>query len=110
VPVFWLATGDHDFEEVNQIELPGSDGKLETLVSGAQTKPDAPVGTISFGPEIEQAVTRATELLGDSDAAKLLGECYRPGENVGSAFAKLFTRLFADLGGLLLDGSHPERD
>jgi bacillithiol biosynthesis cysteine-adding enzyme BshC len=110
VPIFWLATEDHDFDEVNQMQMPGADGKLETLVSGAQTKPDAPVGTISFGPEIDQAVTRATELLGDSEAAKLLGECYQAGENFGSAFAKLFTRLFADFGVILLDGSDPELD
>ncbi len=110
IPIFWLATEDHDFEEVNQIQMPGADGKLETLFSGAQTKPDAPVGTISFGPEIEQVVARAAELLGDSDVAKLLGECYRAGENFGSAFAKLFTRLFADFGVILLDGSDPELD
>ena len=110
VPVFWLATEDHDFEEVNQAQMPGADGKLETLVSGAQTTPDAPVGSIGFGPEIEQSVARATDLLGDSDVAKLLGECYRSGENFGSAFAKLFTGLFADFGVILLDGSDPDLD
>jgi bacillithiol biosynthesis cysteine-adding enzyme BshC len=110
VPIFWLATEDHDFEEVNQAQMPGADGKLETLVSGAQTKPDAPVGTISFGPEIDQVVARTTELLGDSDVTKLLRECYRAGENFGSAFAKLFTRVFADFGVIMLDGSDPELD
>jgi bacillithiol biosynthesis cysteine-adding enzyme BshC len=110
VPVFWLATEDHDFEEVTQIQMPGADGKPETLVSGAQTKPDAPVGTISFGPEIAQALARAAELLGDSEIATLLGECYRAEENFGSAFAKLFTKLFSDFGVILLDGSDPELD
>jgi len=110
VPVFWLATEDHDFEEVNQVQLPGVDGKMETLVSGAQSRPDAPVGTISFGLEIEPSVTRATELLGDSDVANLIRECYRAGNNFGSAFAKLFTSLFADYGVILLDGSDPDLD
>ena len=110
VPVFWLATEDHDFEEVNHVQMPGVDGKLEMLVSGAQSKPDAPVGSVSFGPEIAQVVAHATELLGDSDVTKLLGECYRAGENFGSAFAGLFTRLFADFGVILLDGSDPELD
>ena len=110
IPVFWLATEDHDFEEVNQVRVAGPDGKLETLSSGAQTKPDAPVHTISFGPEINEAVARAGELLGDSESAKLLAECYKPGENFGSAFAKLFSRLFSDFGVILLDGSDPELD
>lgn len=110
VPIFWLATEDHDFDEVNQAKIPGADGKLETLVSGAQTITDAPVGTISFGPEMAEVVSRATELLGDSEVTRLLPECYRPEENFGSAFAKLFAQLFADFGVVLLDGSDPELD
>lgn len=110
VPIFWLATEDHDFEEVNRVQIPAAEGKLETLASGAQAKPDAPVGTVSFGHEIEQTVARVAELLGDSEAAKLLGECYRDGENFGSAFAKLFARLFSDFGVILLDGSDRELD
>jgi bacillithiol biosynthesis cysteine-adding enzyme BshC len=110
VPIFWLATEDHDFEEVNQVRIPGVDGKLETLLSGAQGKPDAPVGTISFGPEIKEVVARAAELLGESESAKLLTECYTTGENFGSAFAKLFARLFSEFGVILLDGSDPELD
>ena len=110
VPIFWLATEDHDLEEVNQVRIPGSDGKLETLSSGAQSRPDAPVGTITFGREIKQIVARAAELLGESEPAKLLAECYGPDDNFGSAFAKLFASLFADFGVVLLDGSDPELD
>lgn len=110
VPIFWLATEDHDFAEVNQVQIPGADGKLETLVSGAQTKADAPVGTIKFGSEIAAVVAHAKQLLGDSEPAELLGESYRAGETFGSAFAKLFARLFADFGVILLDGSDPELD
>lgn len=110
VPVFWLATEDHDFDEANQVRIPGPDGRLETLASGAQTKADAPVGTINFGEEISATVARAIELLGESEAARLLAECYRPGENFGSAFAKLFAGLFSEFGVVLLDGSDPELD
>jgi bacillithiol synthase len=110
VPIFWLATEDHDLEEVNQVRIPGADGKLETLLSGAQSKPDAPVGTISFGPEIKEVVARAAELPSEWEAAKLLTECYATGENFGSAFAKLFARLFSKFGVILLDGSDPELD
>jgi bacillithiol biosynthesis cysteine-adding enzyme BshC len=110
VPIFWLATEDHDFEEVNQVRIPGTDAKLETLASGAQAKNDAPVGTITFGPEIEQNVARVTELLGDCELSRLLAECYRAGQDFGSSFAKLFSRLFSDFGVILLDGSDPELD
>jgi bacillithiol biosynthesis cysteine-adding enzyme BshC len=110
VPVFWLATEDHDFAEVNQVRIPGVNGHLETLASGTAEQQDAPVETIKFGPEILAAVARATELLGDSDCVQELADCYRPGENFGSAFAKFFARLFSELGVVLLDGSDPEFD
>ena len=64
---------------------------------------DAPVGTVKFGPEIEPVVERAAALLGDSEVTTWLRQAYRPGESLGSAFALLFARLFADWGVILLD-------
>jgi bacillithiol biosynthesis cysteine-adding enzyme BshC len=42
-------------------------------------------------------------LLGDSEVTTWLRQAYRPGESLGSAFALLFARLFADWGVILLD-------
>ena len=110
VPIFWLATEDHDLEEVNQVRIPGAEARLETFTSAAHAKADAPVGTIDFGPEITQTVEPATQLLGDSEWTDALRDCYKPGENFGSAFARLFARIFNDYGVILLDGSDPELD
>ncbi|HZR66333.1 MAG TPA: bacillithiol biosynthesis cysteine-adding enzyme BshC [Terriglobales bacterium] len=110
VPVFWLATEDHDLAEVNQIRLPNAEAKLETLGSSVQSKPDVPVGTISFGPEILEAVGSVKKALGDSEVPHLVEQCYAPGENFGSSFAKLFAQIFAEYGVILLDGSDPELD
>jgi bacillithiol biosynthesis cysteine-adding enzyme BshC len=110
VPIFWLATEDHDLDEVNQAHIPASDGSIEALVSPTTGTKDAPVGSLAFGTEISELANKASGLLGDSDAARALSECYRPGETFGTAFAKLFTRLFADHGVILLDGADPELD
>jgi bacillithiol biosynthesis cysteine-adding enzyme BshC len=110
VPIFWLATEDHDLEEVNQVRLVGADGQLERLASTAHGAEDAPVATIQLGPEISKLVEHAQQLLGDSEAGKLLAESYRPGESLGTAFGKLFARLFADFGVIVLDGSDPALD
>jgi bacillithiol synthase len=110
VPVFWLATEDHDLDEVNRVRLPGADGQLERLASAAHGIEDAPVGSIHFGPEISELVQSAQKLLGHTEAAELLAQCYRPGESFGTAFAKLFAKLFADFGVILLDGSDPALD
>jgi len=108
VPVFWLATTDHDLDEISHVSILGPDGSLQKLSATTRGLPDAPVGTVMFGPEIEPVVEAATELLGDSEITKLLREAYRPGENFGSAFARLFSRMFADRGVILLDASDPE--
>jgi bacillithiol biosynthesis cysteine-adding enzyme BshC len=110
VPVFWLATEDHDLDEVNQAGIPTLDGALEPLKSSAFGGKDAPVGAIRFNAEISQTVEHAAALIGDSEITALLRETYRAGETFGSAFAKLFAKLFAEFGVILLDGSDPELD
>ena len=108
VPVFWLATSDHDLAEVNHVSIPRPDGSIQKLEATTHGLRDAPVATVTFGGEIESLVNAAAELLGDSEISGVLRDAYRPGETFGSAFARLFTRLFADWGVLLLDGSDPE--
>ena len=108
VPVFWLATYDHDLAEVNHVSFPGPDGVLRTFTTSSHGIPDAPVSNVLLGDEILPVVEEAAALLGDSEAAQFLRESYRPGENLGSAFARFYTRLFAPWGVILLDASDPE--
>jgi bacillithiol biosynthesis cysteine-adding enzyme BshC len=108
VPIFWVATNDHDLEEVNHTLFPAPDGSLQPVAASTRGVDDAPVGTVVFGPEVEPAVQSAVELLGATQATDLLRECYRPGENLGSAFARLFAHLFAGFGVILIDPSDPE--
>jgi bacillithiol synthase len=108
VPVFWLATTDHDLAEVNHATLPGPEASLQKLEVPSHAAEDAPVGTITFGSEIEPVVQAAAELLGAAPVADFLRDSYRPGETLGTAFARLFTRLFAEWGVILLDPSDPE--
>ena len=108
VPVFWLATNDHDLAEVNHTFLPGPEGTLFKSEVSTHGVEDAPVGSVVFGDEIEPVLQAATELMGASPVADILRDSYRIGETFGSAFARLFTRLFADRGVILLDPSDPE--
>ena len=108
VPVFWLATYDHDLAEVNHVALPGADGTLQVFATSSHDVPGAPVSAVRLGEEIAPVVEQAVALLGESEAAQFLKECYRPGETLGSAFARLYARIFADWGVILLDASDPE--
>lgn len=108
VPVFWMATEDHDLEEINHVTLLNLDGMPERVQTSSAGVKDSPVSEVRLGNEIAPVVARACELLDDSDAAAAVRESYRPGESLGTAFAKLFALLFADFGLVLLDPSDPE--
>jgi bacillithiol biosynthesis cysteine-adding enzyme BshC len=104
VPIFWLATEDHDLAEVNHVSL-ASESALERLAVDSHGIEDAPVGTIKLGGEIEPVLQRATALLGDTEVTTWLRESYRPGETLGTSFARLMARMFAEWGVILLDQS-----
>ena len=108
VPVFWLATYDHDLAEVNHVSLPGPDGALETLTTSSHGIPGAPVSAVPLGEEILPLLDRASVLLGDTEGTKLLRETYHPDETLGTAFARLYARWFADWGVIVLDASDGE--
>ena len=108
VPVFWLATEDHDLAEVNHTFFATRDGLVRYEspdgVSGRR------VGEIVFGEEIAALVSTAAQGLEGAFAepvSRALHESYRPGETYGSAFGKLLARLFAGRGLVLLDQVDP---
>ena len=105
---FWLATSDHDLAEVNHVSFPGPDGLLRIFTTSSHGVAGAPVSDVRLGGEILPVVEEAASLLGDSEAAQFLRESYRPGETMGTAFARLYARLFGAWGVILLDASDAE--
>jgi bacillithiol biosynthesis cysteine-adding enzyme BshC len=108
VPVFWLATYDHDLAEVNHVSFPGADGALQTLTTSSHDLPGAPVSAVRLGDEIVPLMEQAAALLGDTEATQILRDCYRPSETLGTAFARLYAKLFAEWGVIVLDASDAE--
>src|SRR5579859_903981 len=108
VPVFWLATYDHDLAEVDHVAFPGGDGALQTLTTSSHDVAGAQVSAVRLGDEIVPVVEQAAALLGDCEAAQILRETYRPGETLGTAFARLYARIFGEWGVIVLDASDGE--
>ena len=105
VPVFWMATEDHDLEEVRHTTW-FENGKLRRFELPVPAGAGQPVGRIKLGAEVEPLAQEAAEMLasqGSDLLAQFLTECYRPEETYGSAFGKLFARLFAQQGLILMD-------
>lgn len=105
VPVFWMATEDHDLEEVRHTSF-FDGGKLVRFELPDGNTEGRPVGRITLGQQVHAHVHEAAELLarwGSEHLGRMLVESYRPEETYASAFAKLFARLFAEQGLILLD-------
>ena len=103
VPIFWLATEDHDLAEVDQITLPGAH-TLEHLSLNLHSH-SAEVGGIALGTGIEALLDKVSELLGYAPICELLRRCYTPTATLGGAFARLMSALFARHGLIVLDAS-----
>jgi bacillithiol synthase len=108
VPVFWLATTDHDLEEINHVAILNATWELQELRTSTQGIASAPVGGITFGQELQPVLEAVKSVLGESEVSGWLQEAYSLGEMFGSAFAKLCTRLFAEWGVIFLDAADPE--
>jgi bacillithiol synthase len=108
VPVFWLATEDHDLAEVDQVSLL-TKTTVETLRAGLKVAHPVPVGGVVPGPEIEAVLQQASELLEFAPVSDWLRECYLPQDGVAPtlalAFGRLIARIFAAQGLIVMDAS-----
>jgi bacillithiol biosynthesis cysteine-adding enzyme BshC len=103
VPIFWLATEDHDLDEVDQLALL-TKTSVETL--RLQLKlPATPVGEVTLGAAIDGLLDQVSELLGWVPICELMRACYTPQATFASAFARLMTALFGAHGLIVLDAS-----
>ena len=106
VPIFWLATEDHDLAEINHAFWNTRHGLERFELPARQADAGKRVGEIVLGDEIIALVAKATETLEGAfadDAIRALRESYTPGETYGSAFGKLMARLLAGRGIIFLD-------
>jgi bacillithiol biosynthesis cysteine-adding enzyme BshC len=107
VPIFWMATEDHDLDEVNQALLT-HDFQLAPFTAKTKGIAGAPVAHIRFAEGTNETVAEAARLLGESLAADYLRETYAEGETFSNSFARLYTRIFNEHGLIFLDPADPE--
>ncbi|WP_433963802.1 bacillithiol biosynthesis cysteine-adding enzyme BshC [Tunturiibacter gelidiferens] len=109
VPVFWMATEDHDLEEVDQVSLL-TKSSVETLRAGIKVTKAVPVGGVVVpGPGLEAVLERASELLEFAPVSEWLRECYRPEggrqPTLALAFGRLIARIFSEQGLVVMDAA-----
>ena len=107
VPVFWLATEDHDFAEVNHcwiFDAQHRPAKLEMRVAAS----GQPVGEVLLAdPPVAELAKTFQDFPFGGEISSLVSECYATGAHMGQAFGALLGRLLARFGLLQVDPMSP---
>ena len=101
VPIYWMASEDHDFEEINHF-------KTKSNYYEQKEKSGGPVGEIiihdlSFVTEFEAEFK--DDIFGN-ELILMLKEAYKKGNSLAKAIRTLVQRLFSEYGLLILDGNN----
>jgi bacillithiol biosynthesis cysteine-adding enzyme BshC len=114
VPIFWLASEDHDLAEVDQVAMLSKTG-VETLRLGLKAAIPVPVGSMVLGDRddvghdnLHAEVERLSELLAWAPVSELVRECYATGATFAGAFGRLISKLFSAHGLVVMDASTRE--
>ena len=104
VPVYWMATEDHDFEEINHTYIGGKKVSWNKDARGA-------TGRLKTG-DIENALKDFTGILGISENAvnlsNIIEKAYTTHSNLSDATRFLVHNLFGQYGLLIIDADHPQ--
>lgn len=108
VPVFWIASQDHDLEEVNQAwVLDEETTPVRLAVAGLGPQPGPPAGRVHFGPEIAAPLDAWQALPArPPEVVAALRSSYRPGASFATAFGELLLQWFAPWGLVTVDPLH----
>lgn len=100
VPVYWMASEDHDFEEVSSINLFGK------KVSWTNSEAKGAVGRLKID-SLNSVIEEIKQILGDSQNAieliQLFNDAYLKHSNLADATRYLVHHLFGEYGLVILD-------
>jgi len=108
VPVFWVASEDHDYAEVNHCRVIDREGLLKEIrYEASGHRDEQPVGSVTLCEGIGQTIDDLVAQLAASEflpaLERDLRESYAEGVGFAEAFARLMARLFREYGVVLLD-------
>jgi len=110
IPVFWVESEDHDWNEVASVSILDPDLQRRTI--SLPTPAGAghiSIGRITLGDEITAAIGELAATLQQTEfTAELLDHlknAYAPGNTMSDAFARLLDRLLGDLGVVVFECS-----
>lgn len=104
VPIFWLATEDHDLAEVNHTFVFGRDHQPVRLQANGRGEPQQPVGTIVLSdPPVEELKKILEAFPHGQEISGIVAQAYRPDATFGDACEQLLRTLLGKWGLLFVN-------
>lgn len=111
VPVFWLATEDHDFAEVNHAWMFDSTIQptlLRVESNGETNGRQRPVGGVRIDhPPVDELRRALAGLPHAEEVVAMVDDAYRPGITMGAGFKALLAKMLGESGLIFLDPLDP---
>ncbi len=111
IPIFWMASEDHDVAEADHVQLLDAAGNLVGLRHAAWGSPGFLPANLVLGPAIEQTLRRVWDLLPatsfTSGLQATLAAAYSPRHTLADAFARWMVSLLGETGLVLVDAADP---
>ena len=112
MPLFWVASDDHDWEEANHAFVVDGSNRLVRLSAGALEGPPRPLGHARLGPAVTEALDRLGGSFPPNDFhagyVARLRDAYRPGATMAAAFSGFMAELLRETSIGLVDAGDPE--
>ena len=107
VPVFWIATEDHDFAEVSKVSVINSNGELvEIKNEPKRCYENLPVGYVNLDDSIKPTIGELFDELPHTEFTdelrNLVEKTWKSGVDYGDAFARLLTDFLGKYGLIVL--------
>lgn len=113
LPVFWVASDDHDWSEANHADLIGVDNELRRYEVASGTGDRTPsMHRITLGPDADEVLDQFVQALPATDFSGPYIECVRDGFASGrtlpEGFHALLQKLLGRFGIFFTDAAHAE--
>ena len=110
IPVFWIASEDHDWEEVNQTYFIDQEDRVVKATLENEGHDGRSIHRVLLSAEISRLIDEVSQTIGEKgfrdDCIKLFRDCYREGTDLGNALGEMLLSVLGPKGLVILDSNN----